>query len=50
VFCFPEAARYVAEHVDRAEMVEFPDSGHSPQWEAPEQFNRALTLFLARAR
>jgi pimeloyl-[acyl-carrier protein] methyl ester esterase len=47
VFCAPEAARYVAEHVDDAELVEFPDSGHSPQWEQPDEFMRALNGFLA---
>jgi len=49
VFCAPEAARYVAEHVRAAELVEFPDCGHSPQYEEPEAFTRALRAFLATA-
>jgi non-heme chloroperoxidase len=47
VFCAPEAARYVAEHIAGAELVEFPDCGHSPHYEAPERFMAALRGFLA---
>ncbi len=50
VFCAPEAARYVAEHVDGAELVEFADSGHSPQWEDPDRFRQAFGEFLATVR
>lgn len=50
VFCAPEAARYVAARLEGAEMVEFADSGHSPQWEEPDRFSQALGTFLVAAR
>lgn len=48
-WCLPDAARYVAERVGGARLVEFADSAHSPQWEEPEAFDRALGGFLSRA-
>lgn len=47
-WCVPEAARYVAERVRDAKLVELPDCGHSPHWEDPEAFNRALHDFLGQ--
>ena len=49
VFCAPAAARYLAERIERAELMEFADSGHSPQYEEPERFTKALRGFLAQA-
>lgn len=48
-WCVIGAARYVAQRVAGGEIVEFADSGHSPQWEEPEKFARELDAFLARA-
>jgi non-heme chloroperoxidase len=47
-WCLPEAARYVAQRVAGAELVEFPECGHSPQWEDPAAFDAVLAAFLAR--
>jgi non-heme chloroperoxidase len=49
VFCAPEAARHVADRVANGELVEFTESGHSPQWEEAAKFTAALEGFLARA-
>ncbi len=48
VFCAPEAARAVAAGIAGAELHEFPDCGHSPQWEDPARFHELLRAFLAR--
>jgi non-heme chloroperoxidase len=50
VFCSPAAARYLAAQIPDAELIEFPDCGHSPQWEDPERCAEALDAFLVRAR
>jgi non-heme chloroperoxidase len=50
VFCSPAAARYLAAQIPDAELIEFPDCGHSPQWEDPERCAEALDAFLMRAR
>ncbi len=43
---FPELARNVAESFPNAELVLFPDVGHTPHLEAPELFIPELILFL----
>jgi pimeloyl-ACP methyl ester carboxylesterase len=48
VFCAPEAARFVAGAIPGARLIEFEDSGHSPQWEERDRFKAALDLFLER--
>jgi pimeloyl-ACP methyl ester carboxylesterase len=47
VFCTLEGARFIAERVKCADLIEFEASGHSPQWEEPEKFTHALDRFLA---
>ncbi len=48
-WCVVDAARYVADRVAQGELVEFSESGHSPQWEQRDEFTRVLGDFLARA-
>jgi pimeloyl-ACP methyl ester carboxylesterase len=43
---FPAAARHVAEELQNAELLLFPGVGHSPHFEAPEEFHRELIRFL----
>jgi pimeloyl-[acyl-carrier protein] methyl ester esterase len=49
-WCALDAARYVADRVGDARLVEFADSGHSPQWEEPAKFDRVLDDFLGEMR
>ena len=44
----PELAESAAQRIPNARLIRFPDYGHSPQVEAPEQFNRELLTVLAR--
>ena len=46
----PSLMRMVAGHIPQAELVIVPEAGHSPYWETPDVFNRALQGFLARNR
>jgi pimeloyl-ACP methyl ester carboxylesterase len=46
----PPVLRAVARRLERAEMVTFPEVGHSAYWEAPSEFNDAVLRFLARHR
>lgn len=39
---YPELGRRAARAIPGAELVEFPELGHSPQVEAPERFHKAL--------
>jgi len=39
---YPELGRKTAEAIPNATLVEFPELGHSPQVEAPEEFHKAL--------
>jgi len=39
---YPELGQKTAEAIPNATLVEFPELGHSPQVEAPEQFHQAL--------
>lgn len=42
----PGAAEEHADLIDTAETSWYPDTGHSPFWEAPERFNRELREFV----
>lgn len=44
----PPLLREVAGRIPGAELVTLPDVGHSPPWESPAEFNRAVLDFLAR--
>ncbi|MBM0107059.1 alpha/beta fold hydrolase [Steroidobacter sp. S1-65] len=39
---YPELGRRAAKTIPNASLVEFPELGHSPQVESPEQFHQAL--------
>ena len=43
---FPAQARHVAESLQNAELVIYPDVGHAPGFEIPEQFHADLIEFL----
>ena len=43
---YPALARNVAEQLQNAELVLFPDIGHNPQLEIPERFHAELIRFL----
>jgi len=42
----PEAAERYVDLVDDAERSLYPETGHSPFWEAPDRFNRELRAFV----
>ena len=42
-----EVGRWMASQIPGAELVELPEAGHSPFWEDPAGFNRALGDFAA---
>ncbi len=44
----PEAMRSVAVAIPGAELVEFPNAGHSTYFEQPDRFNEVVAEFLAR--
>lgn len=46
---YPALGRETAEAIPDAELIEFPELGHSPQVEAPEEFHEALLKALANA-
>ena len=43
---FPAQARHVAESLQNAELVIYPDVGHAPGFEIPERFHADLVRFL----
>jgi pimeloyl-ACP methyl ester carboxylesterase len=43
---FPERARHIAATIPNSELVLFPNVGHVPHIQVPEQFNQALLKFL----
>jgi pimeloyl-ACP methyl ester carboxylesterase len=45
---FLKPSRRMADAIRGAELVVLPDAGHSPQFENPEQWWKALSTFLAR--
>ena len=47
VFTSPPQARRIASRVDRAELVEFADSGHFPWLDEPERFSAVVAGWLA---
>ena len=40
------AGRWLSEHLPQARWVEFAESGHAPNMEQPEEFNRELSAFV----
>jgi pimeloyl-ACP methyl ester carboxylesterase len=44
----PSMLRLQASHLRNAETVLIAESGHAPNWEQPEAFNKALLAFLRR--
>ena len=44
---FPAAARNVAEQLQNAELVLFPEVGHNPAFEIPERYHAELIRFLS---
>jgi len=44
----PSIMRMIASHVPNNELVIISESGHSPYWEQPEVFNRAVLDFIGR--
>jgi len=44
---YPELGRRTAKAIPGANLIEFPDLGHSPQVEAPERFHEALLKALS---
>lgn len=47
---YPELGRRTAQVIPNANLVEFPELGHSPQVESPEQFHEALLRGLSSPR
>ena len=43
---FPAAARHVAQSLQNAELILFPQVGHAPAFEIPDEFHAALISFL----
>ncbi len=43
---YPAAARHVAEELQNAELVIFPEVGHAPAFEIPDRFHAELVRFL----
>jgi pimeloyl-ACP methyl ester carboxylesterase len=39
---YPLLGRSAAKGIPNAKLIEFPDFGHAPQIQAPNQFNEAL--------
>jgi pimeloyl-ACP methyl ester carboxylesterase len=46
----PEQGRHTASVVGHADESWYPDTGHSPFWEAPDRFNRELREFVTATR
>jgi len=42
----PPMLRTIGEHMPRSRVVVIPEAGHSPHWEQPRAFNRAVVDFL----
>ena len=43
---YVEPSRRLADAIDSAQLVEIPDAGHNPQFEAPERWLEAISSFL----
>jgi pimeloyl-ACP methyl ester carboxylesterase len=39
---YPELGRSAAKRIPNAKLIEFPDLGHAPQFQAPDRFHEAL--------
>jgi pimeloyl-[acyl-carrier protein] methyl ester esterase len=46
--CLPDAARYMAERIPSATLEVMAGCGHAPFLSRPEEFNKALSLFLEK--
>jgi pimeloyl-ACP methyl ester carboxylesterase len=44
----PSMLRLQASHLRNTEMVVIAESGHAPNWEQPDAFNRVLLSFLGK--
>ena len=44
----PALMRRIADRIEGAQFVVFPDAGHSVWWEAPDKFNRTVLTFIAK--
>jgi pimeloyl-ACP methyl ester carboxylesterase len=44
----PSIMRMIARHVPNNELVIIPEAGHSPYWEQPEIFNKAVLDFIGQ--
>jgi pimeloyl-ACP methyl ester carboxylesterase len=44
----PALMRRVADHIQGAQFIAFPEAGHSIWWEVPDAFNRAVLAFIAQ--
>ena len=42
--------RIAAAHVPGADMIVFPDAGHSVYWEQPDAFNKAILAYFRKHR
>lgn len=45
-----DASREAHRRIPESTLSEFPDSGHAPLWESPEQYNQELREFVADLR
>jgi len=43
---YPARARHVAESLQNAELVLFPEVGHAPAFDSPDEFHAELIRFL----
>ena len=46
----PTLMRIAAAHVPGADMIVFPDAGHSVYWEQPDAFNKAILAYFRKHR
>jgi pimeloyl-ACP methyl ester carboxylesterase len=46
LFLSPDNGQYLADATPGARLVMFDDSGHAPQWDEPERFNREVRSFV----
>jgi len=44
----PALMRRIADRIEGAEFVAFPEVGHSAWWETPDKFNRTVLTFIRR--
>lgn len=39
---YPQLARHAVKMIPNAKLIQFPDAGHAPQWQMPDEFHAAL--------